>query len=113
MAELPDVNFERAKHQKDVEKSLAQALSKLIDFLGDITEYNRRELFTISLFQSEDRYLKDMLKYLILNKKSIKRKHAKEILKSLEFIAKAVGKEYHLKKLSYLIRGSRYNSDDW
>jgi len=100
------------KRKTEIEGSLADSLQTLVQNLGKLTEFSKRELFIISLFQAEDKYLSKMLEFLVLNKKHIKRKHAKENLEGLKYISKAVATEFHIKKLSNLFN-RRNNNSDW
>ncbi|MBA7492417.1 hypothetical protein ES702_02967 [subsurface metagenome] len=95
----------------DVEKSLANALDTLMTYFGGVTEFKARELFAISLFQSEDKYIAQMLKFFILNKKHIKRKFAKEINENVECMSKAIAGEYKQKLLTRIFGRFRRGGD--
>lgn len=100
------------KGKGDIEKSLAYGLDKLIDFLGAITEYKRSELFAISLFHAEDKYLSHMVSEYRKEKKHVKRKFSKEIQKFGDSLTKAIAKEYNMNKIASIFRG-RNNRDDY
>jgi isocitrate dehydrogenase len=72
-------NIESKKDENDVNK----IISEVVDQMRDITEFSNSELKSISLCLT-DRFLAEMLKYYISNKKHIKRKYAKELIKILE-----------------------------
>ena len=98
----------------DVEKSVANSLNTLMDYLGETTEYKRNELFAISLFQAEDKYLFNMLKFYVQNKRHLKRKFSKEVRETIGVISKAVASEYQSKKfMSFLRRSNNQQNDNW
>lgn len=65
---------------------LLNMLKDMINELKMITEFSDSELKAISLLET-DKYLQDLLKYYILNKKHVKRKYSAELREVLAKIA--------------------------
>lgn len=97
---IDDFKELKAKSKGDVEKSLAYSLVMLVSYLGNITEFKNSELLAFSLFESEDEILYDMLRGLIRERKSVKRKFSSEIREVVKDVCKAIGLEYSMKKIS-------------
>lgn len=70
---------------KDI--ALSKALELLTHLFDNITEFSKTELKSISLIQN-DKYMKDMLTFFLENKKHLKRKYSKEILKAFEMCSR-------------------------
>lgn len=94
-----------AMEDSEKEKAIAKALRDLTSYFKDITEFSERELKAISLL-STDKYLSEMVEQYILNKKHVKRKHSKEILKALELCTKE--SSTNKKLLDTLLHRERY-----
>lgn len=75
--------LENINQESQREIALSKALEKLTDLFTAITEFSNKELKSISLLQT-NKYLKDLLSFYVLNKKHVKRKYAKEILKAFD-----------------------------
>lgn len=76
-------HFQSVDQTNPKDKAIAEALNKLIGKFDIITEFNPYELKALSILQT-DKYLTNMLKFFVVNKKHIKRKYANEILEAME-----------------------------
>lgn len=73
--------------ESEKEKALAKALSELTVYFKEITEFSTKELKAISLLQT-DQFLAKLLEFYVINKKHVKRKYSKEILKAFEMCSR-------------------------
>lgn len=80
--------FEIKKENK-TEDVLLRSLWLIINELKDITEFKTNELKSLSFLQT-DKYMQEILRFYVKNKKHVKRKHAREILEALEKISTAI-----------------------
>jgi vacuolar-type H+-ATPase subunit I/STV1 len=69
------------------EVALSEALKSLTVLFTEITEFSTRELKALSLIQN-DKYLSNMVKFYVKNKKHLSRKYAKEILQAYEMMSR-------------------------
>ena len=79
--------FNKVNQQNPKDLALSKALELLTHLFDNITEFNKSELKSISLLQN-DKYMKDMLTFFLLNKKHLKRKYSAEILKAFEMCSR-------------------------
>ena len=107
---MSDDIFESVERKQDkMDVALASSLKILIGYVKEITEFNNSELKAISLIQT-DKYLKKMLEYYVKNKKHLKRRHSKEIMKALENVSGNIHSNNFFKKLMKFKFGSNNNS---
>lgn len=78
--------FKQIEEKESEDDKIYQLLNRILDSLDKITEFNDRELKAISILET-DPFFKEYLDFFIQNKKHIKRKHSKEILRALANIA--------------------------
>jgi len=78
--------FKQIEEKESENDKIYQLLNRILDSLDKITEFNDRELKAISILET-DPFFKEYLDFFIQNKKHIKRKHSKEILRALANIA--------------------------
>ncbi|MBY9008139.1 MAG: hypothetical protein KGD63_15470 [Candidatus Lokiarchaeota archaeon] len=79
--------FKSVNQQNPKDEALSKAVELLTHLFDNITEFNKSELKSISLLQN-DKYMKDMLTFFLLNKKHLKRQYSKEILKAFEMCSR-------------------------
>lgn len=84
--------FESNKQENVLEKAVANSLSKLVNYLDNLTEYGNRELKSISVIEN-DKYLRNLLTKYEKNKKHVNRKFSKEILKAIKLISNYQSKD--------------------
>ena len=84
---MPESMFRGLDQTNPKDVALSKALELLTQLFNNITEFNKTELKSISLIQN-DRYMKDMLTFFLQNKKHLKRKYSKEILKAFEMCSR-------------------------
>jgi len=85
-------SFEEVKPatvESKTERVLGQSFEKLVEEFTKITEFKEKELKSISLLMT-NKYFAKLLKFYVANKKHLKRRHAREILKLSEEVAKAI-----------------------
>lgn len=76
---------ENGNNKKD--EKILEIIQGLLEKIESITEFNDRELMSISMLQN-DIYLSNLLNFYVNNKKHLGRKHSKELLTALAEIGK-------------------------
>ncbi|GAG38235.1 unnamed protein product, partial [marine sediment metagenome] len=78
--------LESAEKPNSLDKALSASMRNIVKLIEGITEFSRTDLMAISVCQT-DPILKELLKFRVLNTKHLKRKHAREGLTALKYIA--------------------------
>ncbi len=81
---VEDSVFKKIENQQNIK--IVDLLQQILDSIKEITEFNERELKAISILET-DPFFEEYLRFFILNKKHVKRKHAKELLEALRNIS--------------------------
>lgn len=88
MSIFDDIGSNNKENKTD--KVLADSLSKLVGMMDNLTEYSNRQILPLSLLQANKYYAK-YLEFYIKNKKHVKRKFSKELLKVITAISETIG----------------------